>query len=201
MTHLRNESTRLAGSAQQSPAGERPSLARPAAHRHLRLFTPSRGAPRRVPGPARGASRAGVEADRRLSGDADRTVPRALPVNEVERRPTPVGLPVPARRHGTPYWDWDQHSLRLSLTAAELDVPCTVHPLGSWACGTLGLGEEVLMMDPNPLPVSSTALGLRTSWCRCPAEPWQLDVPFPQRADPTVALGAWHGTCRTTRAG
>ncbi|MFI5828383.1 hypothetical protein ACIA6C_14080 [Streptomyces sp. NPDC051578] len=48
--------------------------------------------------------------------------------------------------------DEDWNPLRPSLIAAELGVPCTVHPLGSWASGTNGLAEEFLVMDREFLP-------------------------------------------------
>ncbi|MFJ5026163.1 hypothetical protein [Streptomyces goshikiensis] len=50
------------------------------------------------------------------------------------------------------YLDEDWQSLRPSLIAAELGVPCTVHPLGSWASGTNGLAGEILVMDRDLLP-------------------------------------------------
>ncbi|WP_405817079.1 hypothetical protein OG241_21080 [Streptomyces sp. NBC_01390] len=50
------------------------------------------------------------------------------------------------------YLDEDWHPLRPSLIAADLGVPCTVHPLGSWAAGTNGLAEEVLVLDRDLLP-------------------------------------------------
>ncbi|MEU4878146.1 hypothetical protein [Streptomyces sp. NPDC021608] len=50
------------------------------------------------------------------------------------------------------YLDEDWHSLQPALIAAELGVPCTVHPLGSWAAGTNGLAEEFLVMERNLLP-------------------------------------------------
>ncbi|MFI9306632.1 hypothetical protein [Streptomyces triculaminicus] len=50
------------------------------------------------------------------------------------------------------YLDEDWQSLRPSLIAAELGVPCTVHPLGSWASGTYGLAEEILVLDRDQLP-------------------------------------------------
>ncbi|MFI9046107.1 hypothetical protein [Streptomyces sp. NPDC053427] len=50
------------------------------------------------------------------------------------------------------YLDEDWQSLRPSLIAAELGVPCTVHSLGSWASGTYGLGEELLVVDRDLLP-------------------------------------------------
>ncbi|MET3986262.1 hypothetical protein [Streptomyces sp. PvR034] len=50
------------------------------------------------------------------------------------------------------YLDADWHPLRPSLVAAELGVPCAVHPLGSWAAGVNGLGEEFLVLDRDLLP-------------------------------------------------
>ncbi|WP_328792727.1 hypothetical protein [Streptomyces sp. NBC_00273] len=50
------------------------------------------------------------------------------------------------------YLDEDWHPLQPALIAAELGVPCTVHPLGSWASGTNGLPEELLVMDRDLLP-------------------------------------------------
>ncbi|KIF02421.1 hypothetical protein PL81_30055 [Streptomyces sp. RSD-27] len=50
------------------------------------------------------------------------------------------------------YLDEDWYPLRPALIAAELGVPCTVHPLGSWASGTNGLAEEFLVMDRDLLP-------------------------------------------------
>ncbi|PWK64850.1 hypothetical protein BCL76_114172 [Streptomyces sp. CG 926] len=50
------------------------------------------------------------------------------------------------------YLDEDWHPLQPGLIAAELGVPCTVHPLGSWAAGTNGLGEEFLVLDRDRLP-------------------------------------------------
>ncbi|WP_328972758.1 hypothetical protein [Streptomyces sp. NBC_00239] len=50
------------------------------------------------------------------------------------------------------YVDEDWQPLRPSLVAAELGVPCTVHPLGSWASGTYALGEEFLVLDRDLLP-------------------------------------------------
>ncbi|MGW6983453.1 hypothetical protein ACWGE1_29115 [Streptomyces sp. NPDC054932] len=48
--------------------------------------------------------------------------------------------------------DDEWRSLRPSLIAAELGVPCRVHPLGSWASGTYALAEELLVMDRDQLP-------------------------------------------------
>ncbi|MFG2715427.1 hypothetical protein ACGFX2_33480 [Streptomyces goshikiensis] len=50
------------------------------------------------------------------------------------------------------YLDEDWQSLQPALIAAELGVPCTVHPLGSWTSGTYGLAEEILVMDRGLLP-------------------------------------------------
>ncbi|MFI5982849.1 hypothetical protein ACIBEA_18460 [Streptomyces sp. NPDC051555] len=50
------------------------------------------------------------------------------------------------------YLDENWHPLRPSLIAADLGVPCTVHPLGSWAAGTNGLAEEFLVLDRDLLP-------------------------------------------------
>ncbi|THA50126.1 hypothetical protein [Streptomyces sp. A1136] len=50
------------------------------------------------------------------------------------------------------YLDEDWHSLRPALIAADLGVPCTVHPLGPWAAGTNGLAEEFLVLDRHLLP-------------------------------------------------
>ncbi|MFZ3492950.1 hypothetical protein ACODT5_06895 [Streptomyces sp. 5.8] len=50
------------------------------------------------------------------------------------------------------YLDEDWQPMRPSLIAADLGVPCTVHPLGSWASGTYGLAEELLVMDRDHLP-------------------------------------------------
>ncbi|MET9418512.1 hypothetical protein ABZY03_30845 [Streptomyces klenkii] len=50
------------------------------------------------------------------------------------------------------YLDEDWQSLRPSLIAAELGVPCTVYPLGSWTFGTHGLAEELLIVDRALLP-------------------------------------------------
>ncbi|WP_189746970.1 hypothetical protein [Streptomyces nojiriensis] len=50
------------------------------------------------------------------------------------------------------YLDEDWQQLRPGLIAADLGVPCTVHPLGSWASGTHGLAEEILVMDRGLLP-------------------------------------------------
>ncbi|MFD9476909.1 hypothetical protein [Streptomyces nojiriensis] len=50
------------------------------------------------------------------------------------------------------YLDEDWQPLRPSLIAAGLGVPCTVHPVGSWASGTCGLAEEILVMDRGLLP-------------------------------------------------
>lgn len=48
--------------------------------------------------------------------------------------------------------DEDWQPLDPSLIAADLGVPCTVHPLGAWASGTHGLAEEVLVMERGLLP-------------------------------------------------
>ncbi|MER5811543.1 hypothetical protein ABT143_25725 [Streptomyces sp. NPDC002033] len=45
--------------------------------------------------------------------------------------------------------DWQ--TLRPSLIAAELGVPCGIHPLGSWVSGTHGLGEELIVVDRDRL--------------------------------------------------
>ncbi|MCX5199755.1 hypothetical protein OOK31_38760 [Streptomyces sp. NBC_00249] len=50
------------------------------------------------------------------------------------------------------YLDENWHPLQPALIAAELGVPCTVHPLGSRASGTHGLAEEFLVMDRDLLP-------------------------------------------------
>ncbi|MFA7767873.1 hypothetical protein [Streptomyces sp. NRRL S-448] len=50
------------------------------------------------------------------------------------------------------YLDEDWQPLQPSLIAADLGVPCTVHPVGSWASGTCGLAEEILVMDRGLLP-------------------------------------------------
>ncbi|MFD6936597.1 hypothetical protein ACFWAP_10650 [Streptomyces goshikiensis] len=50
------------------------------------------------------------------------------------------------------YLDEEWRTQRPSLIAAELGVPCRVHPLGSWASGTYGLGEELVVMDRDQLP-------------------------------------------------
>lgn len=50
------------------------------------------------------------------------------------------------------YLDEHWHPLRPGLIAADLGVPCTVHPLGSWAAGTYELAEELLVMDRDHLP-------------------------------------------------
>ncbi|MFD2119340.1 hypothetical protein ACFSNO_07005 [Streptomyces cirratus] len=50
------------------------------------------------------------------------------------------------------YLDEDWHALRPSLIAAELGVPCRVHPLGSWAAGANGLADEFLVFDRDLLP-------------------------------------------------
>ncbi|MFG2986469.1 hypothetical protein ACGFYQ_35360 [Streptomyces sp. NPDC048258] len=68
------------------------------------------------------------------------------------------------------FLDEDWRSLRPSLIAAELGVPCTVHPLGSWASGTYGLAEEILVMDRDRLPHL-----LDGSWS--PYELTLIDVP------------------------
>lgn len=52
----------------------------------------------------------------------------------------------------TSFLDKDWRTLRPSLIAAELGVPCTVHALGSWASGTHGLAREILVMDRGLLP-------------------------------------------------
>ncbi|MEU8941967.1 hypothetical protein AB0C97_28435 [Streptomyces goshikiensis] len=50
------------------------------------------------------------------------------------------------------YLDEEWRTQQPSLIAAELGVPCRVHPLGSWASGTYGLGEELVLMDRDQLP-------------------------------------------------
>ncbi|MER5885436.1 hypothetical protein ABT160_16530 [Streptomyces sp. NPDC001941] len=50
------------------------------------------------------------------------------------------------------YLDEDWHTLRPALIAADLGVPCRVHTLGSWASGTHGLAEELLVLDRDLLP-------------------------------------------------
>ncbi|MEV7546607.1 hypothetical protein [Streptomyces sp. NPDC089915] len=50
------------------------------------------------------------------------------------------------------YLDEDWQALPPSLIAADLGVPCTVHPLGPWASGTNGLAEEFLVMERGLLP-------------------------------------------------
>ncbi|MET7529877.1 hypothetical protein [Streptomyces goshikiensis] len=49
------------------------------------------------------------------------------------------------------YLDEEWRTLQPSLIAAELGVPCRVHPLGSWASGTYALGEELVVMDRDQL--------------------------------------------------
>ncbi|MFD7032820.1 hypothetical protein ACFWAR_32835 [Streptomyces sp. NPDC059917] len=44
------------------------------------------------------------------------------------------------------------HPLRPSLVAADLGVPCAVHPLGPRAAGMNGLGEEFLVLERDLLP-------------------------------------------------
>lgn len=48
--------------------------------------------------------------------------------------------------------DEDWQSLRPSLIAADLGVPCTVHSLGSRASGMNGLAEEFLVLERGHLP-------------------------------------------------
>ncbi|MFE7385548.1 hypothetical protein ACFU9F_34905 [Streptomyces zhihengii] len=48
--------------------------------------------------------------------------------------------------------DEEWRPLRPSLVAAALGVPCTVHPIGSWASGTIGLSDEILVMERGLLP-------------------------------------------------
>ncbi|MEW2555536.1 hypothetical protein AB0957_27875 [Streptomyces zhihengii] len=50
------------------------------------------------------------------------------------------------------YLDEEWRPLRPSLVAAALGVPCTVHPIGSWASGTIGLSDEILVMERGLLP-------------------------------------------------
>ncbi|MEV7417220.1 hypothetical protein [Streptomyces sp. NPDC089919] len=50
------------------------------------------------------------------------------------------------------YLDENGHPLRPSLIAVDLGVPCAVRPLGAWASGTHGLGEEILVLDRGQLP-------------------------------------------------
>ncbi|MFE9636115.1 hypothetical protein [Streptomyces sp. NPDC006463] len=68
------------------------------------------------------------------------------------------------------FLDEDWRTLRPSLIAAELGVPCTVHPLGSWASGTYGLADELLVLDRDRLPRL-----LDGSWS--PYELTLIDVP------------------------
>ncbi|WP_328492349.1 hypothetical protein OHS59_05980 [Streptomyces sp. NBC_00414] len=77
------------------------------------------------------------------------------------------------------YLDEDWQSLRPSLIAADLGVPCKVHPLGSWASGTYRLAEEILVMDRGLLPRF-----LDGTWS--PYELTLIDVPAdvtPERLD------------------
>ncbi|MDB1088830.1 hypothetical protein PJ985_14775 [Streptomyces sp. ACA25] len=46
----------------------------------------------------------------------------------------------------------DLQQWRPSLIAAEQGVDFTAHPLGAWASGTPGLGDEILVMHRNSLP-------------------------------------------------
>ncbi|WP_405494786.1 hypothetical protein [Streptomyces sp. NBC_00096] len=85
------------------------------------------------------------------------------------------------------YLDEEWRPLKPSLIAAQLGVPCTVHPLGSWASGTYGLAEELLVLDRDLLPRL-----LDGSWS--PYELTLIDVPAhvtPEQLDElALVLGA-----------
>ncbi|MYX94130.1 hypothetical protein GT045_04750 [Streptomyces sp. SID486] len=83
--------------------------------------------------------------------------------------------------------DEDWHSLRPSLIAAELGVPCRVHSLGSWASGTNGLEEEFLVMDRDLLPRF-----LDGTWS--PYELTLIDVPTDVTAEQLDELALVLGT-------
>ncbi|MCX4778059.1 hypothetical protein [Streptomyces sp. NBC_01264] len=69
------------------------------------------------------------------------------------------------------YLDEDWHPLPPSHIAADLGVPCTVHPLGPRASGTHGLAEEFLVLDRDHLP--------RFAEGHSAAEPEPVPVPEP----------------------
>ncbi|MGX1760553.1 hypothetical protein ACWIG5_27165 [Streptomyces lydicus] len=85
------------------------------------------------------------------------------------------------------YLDEDWRPLRPSLIAAELGVPCTVHSLGSWASGTNGLAEELLVMDRDLLPRL-----LDGTWS--PYELTLIDVPADVTAEQLDELALVLGT-------
>ncbi|MEV6682772.1 hypothetical protein AB0N09_38800 [Streptomyces erythrochromogenes] len=87
------------------------------------------------------------------------------------------------------YLDEDWQPLPPSLIAADLGVPCTVHPLGSWASGTHGLAEELLVMDRALLPRF-----LDGTWS--PYELSLIDVPADVTADRLDELALVLGTAR-----
>ncbi|MFF3619086.1 hypothetical protein [Streptomyces sp. NPDC002467] len=85
------------------------------------------------------------------------------------------------------YLDENWHSLRPSLIAGELGVPCTVHPLGPWASGTHGLAEEILVMDGDQLPRF-----LDDTWS--PYELTLIDLPIDVAPEELDALALALGT-------
>ncbi|MFJ8165844.1 hypothetical protein ACIRBY_33680 [Streptomyces sp. NPDC096136] len=85
------------------------------------------------------------------------------------------------------YLDEDWQSLRPSLIAAELGVPCTVHSVGSWASGTNGLAEEFLVMERGLLPRF-----LDGTWS--PYELALVDVPVDATAEQLDELALVLGT-------
>ncbi|WP_371619913.1 hypothetical protein [Streptomyces sp. NBC_00454] len=85
------------------------------------------------------------------------------------------------------YMDEDWQPLPPSLIAADLGVPCTVHPLGSWASGTYGLADELLVMDRGLLPRF-----LDGSWS--PYELTLIDVPADVTSDQLDELALVLGT-------
>ncbi|MFE6909584.1 hypothetical protein [Streptomyces erythrochromogenes] len=87
------------------------------------------------------------------------------------------------------YLDEDWQPLPPSLIAADLGVPCTVHPLGSWTSGTHGLAEELLVMDRALLPRF-----LNGTWS--PYELSLIDVPADVSADRLDELALTLGTAR-----
>ena len=50
------------------------------------------------------------------------------------------------------FLDEDYQQWRPALIAAEQGVDCAVHPVGSWASGSIQLGEEFLVLHRNSLP-------------------------------------------------
>ncbi|MEU8432873.1 hypothetical protein AB0F18_08135 [Streptomyces sp. NPDC029216] len=88
------------------------------------------------------------------------------------------------------FLDEDWQPLRPTLIAAELGVPCGVHPLGSWTSGTHGLAEEILVMDRDQLPRL-----LDGSWY--PYELTLVDLPAgaaPEQLDDIALVVGTNGT-------